>query len=113
MPSYPAKNILCFPIFLPRKRRLKVSYVFKPNVEIDDIPAGGRFPFRTVMHFDYGFLRGDDCSLQQQFDDLEVKCHLDREEYLNLVYAMYCGKRTPTEHKPYLKKVLEEAYGSN
>ena len=42
------------------------------------------------MQFDYGFLRGDDWSLQQQFDDLEVKCHLDREEYLNLVYAMYC-----------------------
>ena len=60
MPSYPAKNILCFPKFLPRKRRLKVSYVFKPNVEIDDIPAGGRFPFGTVMQFDYGFLRGDD-----------------------------------------------------
>ncbi len=60
MPSYPAKNILCFPIFLPRKRRRKVSYVFEPNVEIGDIPAGGRFPFRTVMQFDYGFLRGDD-----------------------------------------------------
>lgn len=57
-----------------------VSYVFEPDVEIGDIPAGGRFPFRTVMQFDYGFLRGDDWSLQQQFDDLEVKCHLDREE---------------------------------
>ena len=114
MPSYPAKNILCFPIFLPRKRRRKVSYVFEPNVEIGDIPTGGRFcfPERTVMQFDYGFLRGDDWSLQQQFDDLKVKCHLDREEYLNLVYAMYCSKRTPTEYKPYLKKVLEEAYGS-
>ena len=69
-----------------------VSYVFEPDVEIGDIPTGGRFcfPERTVMQFDYGFLRGDDWSLQQQFDDLEVKCHLDREEYLNLVYTMYC-----------------------
>ena len=115
MPLYPAKNILCFPIFLPRKRRRKVSYVFEPNVEIEDIPTGGRFcfPVRTVMQFDYGFLRGDDWSLQQQFDDLVVKCHLDREEYLNLVYAMYCSKRTPIEYKPCLEKVLEKAYGSN
>ena len=91
-----------------------VSYVFEPDVEIGDVPTGGRFcfPVRTVMQFDYGFLRGDDWSLQQQFDDLEVKCHLDREEYLNLVYAMYCSKRTPIEYKPYLEKVLEEAYGS-
>lgn len=92
-----------------------VSYVFEPDVEIGDVPTGGRFcfPVRTVMQFDYGFLRGDDWSLQQQLDDLKVKCHLDREEYLNLVYAMYCSKRTPTEYKPYLEKVLEEAYGSN
>ena len=30
----------------------------------------------------------------------------------NLVYAMYCSKRTPTKYKPYLEKVLEEAYDS-
>ena len=62
MLSYPAKNILCFPILLPRKRRRKVSYMFEPNVEIGDIPTGGRFcfPIRTVMQFNYGFLRGDD-----------------------------------------------------
>ena len=114
MPTYPAKNILCFPKFLPRKRRRKLSYVFESDVEIGDIPTGGRFcfPVRTVMQVGDGFLRGADWSLQQQFDDLEVKCHLDREEYLNLVYAMYCSKRTPTEYKPYLEKVLEEAYGS-
>lgn len=115
MLSYPAKNILCFPILLPRIRRRKVSYVFEPDVKIGDVPTGGRFcfPVRTVMQFDYDFLRGDDWNLQQQFDDLEVNCHLDREEYPNLVNAMYCSKCTPTEYKPYLEKVLEEAYGSN
>ena len=87
-----------------------VSYVFEPDVEIGDTPTGGRFhfPVRTVMQFDYGFLRGDDLSLQRQFDNLEIKCHLDKKEYLDLVYAMYCSKRTPTEYKPYLEKVLEE-----
>ena len=31
----------------------------------------------------------------------------------NPKYKYAISKRTPTEHKPYLKKVLEEAYGSN
>lgn len=60
------------------------------------------------MQFDYGFLRGDDWNLQQQFDNLEVKCILDKHEYENLVYAMYCSKRTPEEYKPFLEKALNE-----
>ncbi len=87
-----------------------VSYVFEPTVEIGDTPTGGRFRFprRTIMQFDYGFLRGDDLSLQQQFDNLEIKCKLDKQEFENLVYAMYCSKRTPEEYKPYLEKVLSQ-----
>lgn len=89
-----------------------MSYVFEAGVEIGDTPNGARFsfPLRTTMQFDYGFLCGDDLSLQQQFDNLEVKCKLDTEEYLDLVYAMYRSKRTPEKYKPYLEKVLEEAY---
>lgn len=92
-----------------------VSYVFEPDREIGDTLDGGRFrfPVRTVMQFDYGFLTGDDLSLQRQFDNLEVKCHLDQKEYLDLVYAMYVSKRTPAEYKPYLEKVLEEAYNAD
>ena len=62
------------------------------------------------MQFDYGFLHGDDLSLQRQFDNLEIKCHLDQEVYIDLLYAMYVSKRTPAEYKPYLEAVLEEAY---
>ena len=89
-----------------------VSYVFEPDREIGDTPDGGRFkfPMRTVMQFDYGFLHGDDLSLQRQFDNLEIKCNLDQEVYIDLVYAMYVSKRTPAEYKPYLEAVLEEAY---
>lgn len=92
-----------------------MSYVFEPDVEIGNTPDGKRFKFpqRTVMQFDYGFLSGDDLWLQNEFDNLEIKCHLDREEYLNLVYAMYKSRRTPKKYKPYLQKVLEEAYSSN
>ena len=87
-----------------------MSYVFEPNVEIGDIPAGGRFPFRTVMQFDYGFLRGDDWSLQQQFDDLKVKCHLDREEYLcdkwGKVYRSFKSPRDNADYKAHLIYLL-------
>jgi len=91
------------------------AYVFEENVEIGDAPDGGRFSFpkRTVMQFDYGFLQGDDWTLQRQFDNLEVKCHLDRQEYLDLVYAMYRSKRTPAVYKPYLEKVLQEAFSED
>jgi hypothetical protein len=84
--------------------------VFEPTVEIGDTPDGGRFcfPKRTIMQFDYGFLKDEDWKLQQLFDNLEVKCKLDKKEYENLIYAMYCSKRTPEEYKPYLEKVLTE-----
>ncbi len=85
-----------------------MSYVFEPTVEVGDTPDGGRFRFprRTIMQFEYGFLQGDDQSLQQQFDNLEVKCKLDPKEYENLIYAMYRSKRTSEAYKPYLEEVL-------
>ena len=85
-----------------------MSYVFEPTVEVGDTPDGGRFcfPRRTIMQFEYGFLQGDDQSLQQQFDNLEVKCKLDPKEYENLIYAMYRSKRTSEAYKPYLEEVL-------
>jgi len=90
-----------------------MSYVFEPNVEVGATPSGGRFRFpeRTIMQFEYGFLKDEDWKLQKQFDNLEVKCHLDKKEYLDLVYAMYKSNRTPMMYKPYLKRVLDEAYG--
>lgn len=85
-----------------------MSYVFEPTVEVGDTPDGGRFRFprRTIMQFEYGFLQGDDQSLQQQFDNLEVKCKLDPKEYENLIYSMYRSKRTSEAYKPYLEEVL-------
>lgn len=87
-----------------------VAYVFEPTVEIGDTPDGDRFhfPTRTIMQFDYGFLQGDDWHLQQQFDNLEIKCKLDAKVVEDLIYAMYCSKRTPEKYKPYLEKVLAE-----
>ncbi|MCQ2340636.1 MAG: hypothetical protein MJZ79_07680 [Paludibacteraceae bacterium] len=89
-----------------------MSFVFESGVAIGTTPNGGRFSFpqRTIMQFDYGFLRDTDWNLQQQFSNLEVKCHLDENIYLDLIYAMYRSKRTPNEYKSYLKKVLDDAY---
>lgn len=89
-----------------------MSFVFEPGVEIGIAPDGSRFSFpqRTIMQFDYGFLRDTDWNLQQQFDNLEVKCCLDENIYLDLIYAMYRSKRTPQKYKSYLKIVLDAAY---
>lgn len=89
-----------------------VSYVFEPTIEIGNAPDGGRFcfPERTIMQFDYGFIQATETNLLQQFDNLEIKCRLDKHEYLDLVYAMYRSKRTPIKYKPYLEAVLESAY---
>lgn len=85
-----------------------MSYVFEPDVEIGTTPQGKRFHFprRTIMQFDYGYLCAEDLKLQEQFDNLSIKCRLDSKEYINLVYAMYKSKRTPNVYKPYLEQVL-------
>ena len=82
-----------------------LSYVFERGKEIGVNPQNNKrfsFPLRTVMAFDYGFLRGEEKYLLEQFDDLNVVCKLDIKEYIELVYAMYSSKRTPPEYLPYL-----------
>lgn len=90
-----------------------LSYVFEAGVELGFDPRdGGRFAFpkRTVMTFDYGFLKGQEKFLLEQFDNPTTVCKLDEKEYIDLVYAMYKSKRTKPEYKPYLDKILKEYY---
>lgn len=90
-----------------------LSYVFEARREIGVDPkseARFSFPKRTVMVFHYGLLKGEESYIREQFDDLEVVCKLDPEEYINLVYAMYKSKSTPKEHIPFLQKILDDYY---
>ena len=93
-----------------------LSYVFEGRREIGVDPRnGGRFafPLRTTMAFDYGYLHGEEQKLLEQFDNVEIVCRLDVEEYINLVYAMYVSKRTPPEYKPYLDSILADYYNKS
>lgn len=90
-----------------------LSYVFEPDHEIGTNKTTGdrfHFPIRTVMVFDYGYLKGDEQYLLSQFDNLQVKCTLDEKEYIDLVYAMYSSKSTPDSYKPYLDKILTDYF---
>lgn len=90
-----------------------LSYVFEAGKEIGVDPKSRvrfSFPKRTVMVFHYGLLKVNESSIREQFDDLEVVCKLDPDEYINLVYAMYKSKSTPKEHIPFLQKILDDYY---
>lgn len=92
-----------------------LSYVFDKGIEIGKDPRNNKrfsFPRRTMMVFDYGYLQGEEKCLREQFDNLEIVCKLDAQEYIDLVYAMYTSKRTPSKYKPYLDKVLSEYYNN-
>lgn len=90
-----------------------LSYVFEAGVEIGINPQDNSrfsFPKRTVMTFDYGFLKAPEKVLLGQFDNLKKVCKLDETEYINLIYAMYRSNRTKPEHKPYLDKIITDYY---
>lgn len=90
-----------------------MSYVFEQGVEIGIDPRDGSrfaFPKRTTMVFDYGFLKGQERFLLEQFDNPVTVCKLDEKEYIDLIYAMYRSNRTKPEFKPYLDKILVEYY---
>lgn len=90
-----------------------ISYVFEQGIKIGKNPDTGKefsFPKRTVITFDYGVREGQRQDFLEQFDDAEVVCVLDEEEYIELVYAMYCSPYTKKTHKEVLDKILQEYY---
>lgn len=90
-----------------------LSYVFEKGVEIGINPQNGRpfaFPVRTIMAFDYGFLKGQEKFLLDQFDNPITVCKMDEKEYIELIYAMRSSSRIKADHKPYLDKILKDYY---
>lgn len=62
------------------------------------------------MVFDYGFIKDTEQKLRQMFENPQVVCKLDDNEYIDLVYAMFKSKSTPIHYKPYLDKILEDYF---
>lgn len=89
------------------------SYVFEARREIGTNPNTCErfcFPLRTTMVFDYGLIKDTEQKLRLMFENPQVICKLDDNEYINLVYAMFKSKSTPKQYKPYLDKILEDYF---
>lgn len=66
------------------------------------------FPQQTTIRFDYCFQKAKQESLSNIIDDAKVVGVLSKEEYLELVYAMYRSPDTKEEYKLCLERVLQE-----
>lgn len=87
-----------------------VSYVFLSTVEIGLTPNNTTFTFpkNTTVRFDYCFQAGYQDDVLGQFDSPTIVCTLHKEEYVDLIYAMYQSGDTPKEYKPIFEKILEK-----
>ena len=88
-----------------------VSYVFKADVEIGNIPDSSdkfKFPRETVIRFDYGLKdRGQD-EIIGWFHDPKVVGVLSDKEYENLLYAMVKSDNVPKKYQILFDEVLQE-----
>lgn len=90
-----------------------ISYVFEAGREIGTSPDGNRFsfPLRTTVTFDYGIIRTRSNNLITTIDNPVLKCRLDTNEYVDLIYAMMHSPRTPEYCKPIFDQILQKLLG--
>ncbi|MDE5750660.1 MAG: hypothetical protein K2H87_07840 [Duncaniella sp.] len=91
------------------------SYVFEKGVVVGTNPDTGAdfaFPDRTTVTFDYGIRQGSIGKFEEGMTNIKTKCKLFREEFGNLLYAMYKSPNTEKKYLPYLEKSLNELYAS-
>ncbi len=87
-----------------------ISYCFKANKIIGKKPKTNEdftFSKDTTVTFDYGVQKGEQHLILNEFENPSVVGVLHKEEYYNLVYAMYKSKKIKKNYKTYLEKVLE------
>ena len=88
-----------------------VSYVFKANVEIGDIPGSSdkfKFPCETVIRFDYGLKDREQDEIMGWFQEPKVVGILSDKEYENLLYAMVKSDDVPKIYQILFDEVLQE-----
>ena len=59
------------------------------------------------MTFDYGVIEGHIERFRTMFNDARTVCILDKEEFMNLLYAMYQSSHSSLRHKQVLERILE------
>lgn len=89
------------------------SYVFEKGVVVGKNPETGEdfsFPDRTTVTFDYGIRQGFIRDFAEGIQNARVVCVLNKEEYGNLLYAMYKSPNMNQKYKPLLERSLEALY---
>lgn len=89
------------------------SYVFEKGVIIGKNPETGAdfsFPDRTTVTFDYGIRQGFIGDFADGIQNAKVVCVLNKEEFGNLLYAMYKSPNTNQKYKPLLERSLDALY---
>ena len=88
-----------------------VSYVFKANTEIGDIPGETEkfsFPKETTIRFDYAFKERSQDEILGWFNNPEVVGVLSNKEYENLLYAMIKSDDVPKKYQILFDNILTE-----
>lgn len=89
------------------------SYVFEKGVTIGQNPeTGADFAFsdRTTVTFDYGIRQGFIGDFTDGIKNAKVVCVLSKEEFGNLLYAMYKSPNMNQKYKPLLERSLDALY---
>lgn len=93
-----------------RKDNKPVAYVFEQGYEIGATEGGVPFSFRkrTFVPFDYCFQQGTLVSFMSRVQNPEVVCILNKEEFIDLLYAMYRSPQTGKVYLPFIEKALRK-----
>jgi len=89
------------------------SYVFEQGVVIGHDPNTGAdfaFPDRTTVTFNYGIKQGNIKAFAEGITNARTVCIINKDEYINLLYAMYKSPETNDKYKPYLEKTIQKMF---
>lgn len=91
-------------------------YVFEKGIVIGKNPEDDSdfsFPLRTTVTFNYGIRHGQMQDFAEGMQDLKTVCVLNKEEFGNLLYAMYKSPEMDNAYKPFIEKSLTALYAES
>lgn len=85
-----------------------VAYIFNPGNVVGEKPDGTlfSFPIKTIIPFDYCFQNKTQEELINGFQSPQICFVLSKEEYIEVIYAMYKSKLTPPKFKKKFEEIL-------
>lgn len=86
------------------------AYVFSKDKAIGIKPTGEKFKFprTTTIRFDYCLQSGEQDSILKKFNSPRVECTLNKDEHIDLLYAMYKSPDTKQAYLPMIELALNK-----